>query len=53
MCEHLGLNCVLQALCSLETIEAVLLPATSRDWVHAGAMLLAHGWITPEALAQV
>lgn len=41
------------ALCSLETIEAALLPSTSRDWGHAGAMLLAHCWITPEALAQV
>ncbi len=41
------------ALCSLETIEAALLPSTSRDWGHAGAMLLSHGWIPPEALAQV
>jgi hypothetical protein len=40
-------------LCSLETIEAALLNATSRDWPDAAAMMQAQGWLIPEAVLQV
>ncbi len=40
-------------LCSLETIEAALLNATSRDWPDAAAMMQAQGWLTPDSVFQV
>ena len=36
-------------LCSLDTIEAAILSKTSTDWGSAGDLLLAHGWIDPQA----
>jgi hypothetical protein len=38
-------------LCSLDTIEAAILPATSTDWGHAGELLLAQGWVDPHVPA--
>ncbi|MBK6998657.1 MAG: type II toxin-antitoxin system HipA family toxin YjjJ [Rhodoferax sp.] len=40
-------------LCSLETIEAALLPASSRDWCDAAMMLQAQGWIETQAVHQI
>jgi len=41
------------ALCSLETIEASLLPATSKDWADAAIMMHKQGWLSPEAVHQI
>jgi hypothetical protein len=38
-------------LCSLDTIEAAILNKTSTDWGHAGELLLAQGWVDPQAPA--
>lgn len=38
-------------LCSLDTIEAAILTQTSTDWGHAGELLLARGWVDPQAPA--
>lgn len=40
-------------LCTLETIEASLLPTTCRDWGDAAIMMHKQGWLTPEAVHQV
>jgi hypothetical protein len=40
-------------LCCLETIEASLLPSTSRDWDDAAQMLHGLGWLSPEAVNMV
>ena len=41
------------ALCSLETIEASLMPATSKDWADAASMMQKQGWLNPEAVHQI
>ncbi len=38
-------------LCSLDTIEAAIVAKTSTDWGHAGDLLLAQGWVDPNAPA--
>jgi HipA-like C-terminal domain len=40
-------------LCSLETIEASLLPSNSRDWGDAAQMLHGKGWLSSEAVLMV
>jgi len=41
------------ALCSLETLEASLLPAISKDWGDAAIMMHKQGWLNPEAVHQI
>jgi hypothetical protein len=40
-------------LCSLDTLEASLLPTTSTDWGDAGDKMRAQGWLAAEAAAQL
>ena len=40
-------------LCTLETIEASLLPSTSRDWGDAAMMMHAQGWLSLDVVHQV
>lgn len=40
-------------LCSLETIEAAMLPQSSNDWAVLGELLHAQGWITPGTVHQM
>ena len=40
-------------LCSLETLEAALLPKTSSSWGQAGELLKAQGWLDAEAVHQL
>jgi len=40
-------------LCTLETIEASLLPATSRDWPEAAIMMHKQGWLSAEAIHNI
>lgn len=40
-------------LCSLDTVEAAILPGTSTDWGDAGEKLHAQGWLSAEDAARL